>query len=341
MIGLEKRVLLKHYLDQGLSQAAIARELGISRRTVIRLVQSGELDRDLDLPPKYGPRPPGPSKLDPYKAIIQQRLADYPALSSVRLLEEIQADGYAGCYSLLRDYVRSIRPRPLPEPPNRFETPPGKQAQVDFAEFRLPWGKRYALVVVLGHSRHKWFRFFDRQDMRSLFRGLEEAFHFFGGVPEELLFDQMKAVITRDLRLLGGQLVLNEEFQRFAAHWGFKAKACRPYRARTKGKVERPIRYIRENFFYGRTFLNDADLDEQRSHWLEKANRRIHRTTNEVPLERFERDERHLLRPLSTSAYLSVLLPPEPPARATTAVPRIAVEKRPLTAYAALVGGAV
>jgi transposase len=257
----------------------------------------------------------------------------------VRLLEEIEPAGYAGGYSQLRDYVRSIRPRPAPEPPNRFETPPGKQGQVDFAEFRFPWGKRYALVVVLGHSRHMWFRYFKRQDMRTLYRGLEEAFHFYGGVPEELLFDQMKAVITKDLRLLGGQLVVNEESLRFAAHWDFTPRACRPYRARTKGKVERPISYIRGNFVYGRSFLNDDDLDSQRGSWLDKANHRVHRTTHEVPVVRFERDERHLLRPLASSAYLSVLLPPEPTPRAVTPLPRVAVEKRPLTTYAALVGG--
>lgn len=84
----------------------------------------------------------------------------------------------------------------------RFETPAGHQAQVDFGEFKFPWGKRYALVVVLGFSRLLWVRFFKRQDMRTLFHGLEEAFAFFGGVPRELLFDQMKAVITKDLRLM-------------------------------------------------------------------------------------------------------------------------------------------
>lgn len=343
MIGLETHVLLRHYLDAGLSKSAAARRLGIDRRTINRWIAAGELERNLDQPPRYGPRAPRPKKLDPYKAIIAERLKDFPELSAVRLLEELQAAGYTGGYSQLRDYVRSVRPRPAPEPPNRFETPPGKQGQVDFAEFRFPWGKRYALVVVLGHSRQMWFRFFKRQDMRTLLRGLEEAFHFFGGVPEELLFDQMKAVITKDLRLLGGQLVVNEEFLRFAAHWDFKARACRPYRARTKGKVERPIRYIRENFVYGRTFLNDADLDCQRGQWLEKANRRVHGTTGEVPLERFERDERHVLRPLAEGPYLSILLPPEPqaPAVARTLPRTIAVEKRPLSAYAAMVGGRV
>jgi transposase len=313
----------------------------MDRRTINRWIAAGELDRDLDDPPAYAPRPRRPGKLDPYKAIIAQRLCDFPDLSSVRLLEEIQAAGYAGKYSQLRDYVRDMRPRPTPEPPNRFETPPGRQGQVDFAEFRFPWGKRYALLVVLGHSRLMWFRFLKRQDMRSLYRGLEEAFHVFGGLPEELLFDQMRAVITTDLRLLGGQLVVNQEFLRFAAHWDFKPRACRPYRARTKGKVERPIRYVRENFVYGRTFLNDADLEEQRARWLDKANRRIHGTTREVPLERFEREERPVLRPLADGAYLSVLLPPEPVTRTTSPLPRVAVEKRPLSAYAALVGGGV
>src|SRR5690606_21099325 len=115
---------------------------------------------DLEEPPRYKARPPVPKKLDPYKATIRKRLEDYPALSAVRLLEEIRAAGYTGGYSQLRDYVRQVRPRPPEEPVVRFETPPARQAQVDFAEFRLPWGKRYALLVVLGYSRHMWVGFY-------------------------------------------------------------------------------------------------------------------------------------------------------------------------------------
>ena len=133
----------------------------------------------------------------------------------------------------------------------------------------------------------------------TLIDGLEEAFGSFGGVPQELLFDQMKAVITRDLRLEGGALVRNAEFLRFAHHWGFTPRACRPYRAQTKGKVERPVRYLRGNFVYGRTFLHDADLDHQRQRWLERvANVRVHGTTRERPRDRFDREERFLLQPL-------------------------------------------
>jgi transposase len=208
-------VILRHYLDQGLSKTAIAELLGINRRTISRWIAAGELDRDLEEPPRYKARPPVPKKLDPYKATIRKRLEDYPALSAVRLLEEIRAAGYTGGYSQLRDYVRQVRPRPPEEPVVRFETPPARQAQVDFAEFRLPWGKRYALLVVLGYSRHMWVGFYEKQDMRTLFLGLEAAFRFFGGVPEELLFDQMKAVITRDDRLSGGRVKAGLELDGF------------------------------------------------------------------------------------------------------------------------------
>jgi hypothetical protein len=98
------------------------------------------------------------------------------------------------------------------------------------------------------YSRLLWCRFYPRQDMATLIDGIEEAFLYFGGVPQELLFDQMKAVITRDLRMEGGALVRNGEFLRFARDWGFTPRACRPYRAQTKGKVERPVRYVRGNF---------------------------------------------------------------------------------------------
>ena len=117
----------------------------------------------------------------------------------------------------MRDYVRAVRPREAPDPVVRFETPAGRQGQVDFATFSLPWGRRYALVVVLSHSRLLWLRFYRRQTMAVLTGGLETAFERFGGVPKELLFDQMRAVVLSDRRVGGGELVLNAEFLRFAA----------------------------------------------------------------------------------------------------------------------------
>jgi transposase len=343
MFGRETRMLLRHYLEQGTSKSALARTLGVHRDTIHRWIRAGDLDRDLDAEPvRYGPRAPAPTKLDAYRPIIEARLAAYPELSAVRLLEEIRAAGYAGGYTQLKALVRHIRPAPAPEAVVRFETPAGHQAQVDFAHFRFAWGVRYALLVVLGYSRLLWCRFYPRQDMRTLVDGLEDAFRYFGGVPRELLFDQMKAVITRDLRLEGGALIRNLEFLRFAHHWSFTPRACRPYRAQTKGKVERPVRYLRSNFVYGRTFLHDADLETQRQQWLEQvANVRVHGTTGERPRERFDRDERLLLQPLAPRPYTSLVLEvpaPAPPRRRPR--PLVEVEKRSLAVYAQLAGGA-
>ena len=262
----ETRMLLKHYLEQGVSKAELSRRFGISRRTIHEWVETGQLDRDLSTGgSRYSPRRPAAHKLDPYIAIIDSRLEEFPGLSAKRLFDEVRAAGYPGGYTRVRDYVRAVRPRPTTEPVVRFETPAGHQGQVDFATFTLPWGRRHALVVVLSHSRLLWLCFYCLQTMAVLTDGLERAFARFGGVPNELLFDQMRAVVLSDQRFGGGELVLNAEFLRFAAHWGFHPRACRPYRAQTKGKVERPIRYLRESFFYGRAFANDEDLNEQAS----------------------------------------------------------------------------
>lgn len=340
MIGREKRVLLRHYLEQGMNKAAIARDLGISRRTVYHWIRTGQLDRDLDEERvAYGPRRAMPSKLDPYKPMIDARLEEYPKLTAVRLFKEVRAAGYQGSYNQVKRYARKVRPRPPEEPVVRFETPPGHQGQVDFAHFHLPWGKRSALIVVLGYSRLLWVQFYTRQTMRTLMRGLESSFAYFGGVPSELLFDQMKAVVIEDTREDDGILVENTEFVRYAHHWNFRIRACRPYRAQTKGKVERPIRYLRENFFYGRTFTSDEDLNAQVRHWVDTvANVRVHGTLRQRPVDRFEH-ERDVLRPLASLPYRSLVLPPEVKRRAKAVLPHIDVERRPLEAYAQLVGG--
>jgi transposase len=339
MYGREQRVLLRHYLERGLSKAEIARELGVSRRTVYHWVEGGQLDREVDnTAVQYTPRSAVPCKIDAFRPIIETRLAEFPKLTATRLFDEIRAAGYVGGYTQVKDYVRRVRPAPAPDPIVRFETPPGHQAQVDFAEFRLPWGKRYALLVVLGYSRLMWLQFYTRQTMAVLISALEEAFAFFGGVPAELLFDQMKSVIIEDEREIGGKLLENAEFMRFAAHWDFRIRACRPYRAKTKGKVERPIGYVRESFFYGRHFLNDADLNAQALSWLERtANARTHRTIAEVPRVRFERNERVLLKPLALRPYRSLVLAATPVAASRLSYPAVAVERRPLASYDRLV----
>ena len=324
MHGWETRMLLRHYLQRGVSKAALARRFGVSRRTIHEWVETGQLDRDLSSGGgRYSPRPAVPHKLAPYTGIVEARLEEFPGLSAKRLFDE----------------VRAVRPREPVEAVVRFETPAGRQGQVDFATFTLPWGRRHALVVVLSHSRLLWLRFYRRQTMAVLTEGLERAFARFGGVPKELLFDQMRAVVLSDGRVGGGELVLNAEFLRIAAHWGFHPRACRPYRAQTKGKVERPIRYIRDSFFYGRAFANDEDLNEQASRWLEgTATVRRHSTTGERPVDRFERDEREALGPLARRPYQRFGVQPatEPTRRR---VPNtVKVERRSLRVYAEAAG---
>ena len=344
MYNKEKRVLLREYLRDGWSKSAVARKLGISRRTVHNWIANGQLDRDLDEDKViYKPRPPVERKIDKYRGIIESRLEAYPRLSAVRIFDELRAGGYEGCYSQVKEFVRAVRPVAEPESVQRFETPPGHQAQVDFAYFKFPWGVRWALVVVLAYSRLLWVKFYRRQTMQLLMRGLEEAFEFFGGVPAECLFDQMKSVVIEDHRDEGGALIENIEFLRFANHWGFRTRACRPYRAKTKGKVERPIRYLRENFRYGREFLGDEDLAMQLSWWLENvANLRVHATTKERPVDRFLRDEQAILLPLASRRYQRVGTSQTMGSRATGRVmPFIDVERRPLELYNKMAGGDV
>ena len=168
MYGWDTLVLLKHLLEEGLSKTAIAARLGVSRRLIYHLIDTGQLDRDLAEPPPRRTRTAPPTKLELYKAIITTRLATYPELSAVRLFAECRDAGYGGGLTQLKAFVRDVRPRPEPEPIVRFETPPAHQAQVDFAEFRFPWGKRYALLVVLGYSRLLWLKFYPRQTMATV-----------------------------------------------------------------------------------------------------------------------------------------------------------------------------
>ena len=168
--------------------------------------------------------------------------------------------------------------------------------------------------------------------------GLEAAFVHFRGVRAEILFDQMKAVVIEDRRTNGGRLVENREFLRFASHWGFQIRACRPYRAQTKGKVERQVRYTRMGFFYGRDVASYADLNAQALRWLTTvANVRIHGMLKERPADRFEAERPHL-KPLASWPYRPVVprLPRSAPPQPDEAVFRalVEVERRPLTDYA-------
>ena len=161
-------MLLKYYLERGVSKAELSSGAPIGARV------GRDGCRDLSSGgSRYAPRPPAPHKLDPYTGIIDARLEEYPGLSAQRLFDEVRAAGYPGGYSRVRDYVCAVRPREPTESVVRFETPAGRQGQVDFATFTLPWGRRHALVVVLSHSRLLGLCFYRRQTMAVLTDGLE------------------------------------------------------------------------------------------------------------------------------------------------------------------------
>jgi hypothetical protein len=213
---------------------------------------------------------------------------------------------------VVRDHVREIRPARSVGYESRFETPPGEQAQVDFARFEVefadePGMKRivWLFSMVLGYSRLIWARFVLHQDLQSVLRCHIAALEAIGGAPCTILYDRMKtAVLGEDA---DGLVIYNRALVDLARHYGFQPRACRPYRAKTKGKVERPFRYIREDFFLAGAFRNLEDLNDQLRHWLDTvANPRVHATTNRVVNEAFA-EERASLRALPSIPYRAVL----------------------------------
>jgi transposase len=229
---------------------------------------------------------------------LRARLEAYPGLSARRLLREICERGYTGGYSTVRDTVRALRPAGGGSPfAVRFETPPGQQAQVDFAQFRVRFTSApesvqivWLFSMVLGFSRLIWGRFAQRQTMQTVLACHRAAFEAIGGVPREILYDRMKTAVLGEDE--DGRVVYNRTLGEFARHYGFLPKACRAYRPETKGKVERPFRYIREDFFLGGTFRDLDDLNLQFGNWLGNvANPRVHASTGRVVNEAFAQEQ--------------------------------------------------
>ena len=251
-------------------------------------------------------------RLDPYKAYLQERIAAYPQLSGRRLLREVRDLGYDGGYTAMTDFLRSVRPPATLPVEVRFETPPGRQAQADVALFQVVFTDEPAVTrivwlfsLVQGFSRWLWARFVLHQDLQTVLRCHIAAFADLGGVPEEILYDRMKTAVIGEAA--EGGIVYNRTLLDFAGHYRFHPKACRPYRAKTKGKVERPFRYIRQDFFLGRTFRNLDDLNTQLADWLVTvANVRVHATTQRVVAEAFA-EEKSKLQELPSLPFGSVL----------------------------------
>ena len=308
MIQLGELMMILELHRQGLSITAIARRTGRDPKTVRKYIERG-----LE-PPVYGPRQVGrPSKLAPYLDYLRERLEAFPDLSAVRLTREIRERGYKGAYTAVKRFLAAIRPQNQPKPYEvRFETPPGCQAQVDFARFVTTFADEPGITrvvwlfsLVLGHSRYIFAQFVMHQDLQTLLRCHMLAFTAIGGVPLEILYDRMKTAVTGEDA--DRNIIYNRSLVALAQHYRFLPRACRPYRAKTKGKVERPFSYIRQDFFLGRTFRNLEDLNAQLADWLATvANVRLHGTTQRIVSEAFAAEQTEL-QSLPTFPFDAVL----------------------------------
>ena len=337
VVGQERWEELHRLKASGMTVSGIARVTGLDRKTVRRCVRQVRWQA-------YRRSARRESLLAPHREWLKQRAPEVGYSARILFQELVAQRSFEGGYGTVRDAVRPLRLETAAAALTqcRFETEPGEQAQVDWGQVRVALGLQivevHIFVLTLGYSRRAWAEGYEHERMESLLAAHEHAFEHFAGVTREILYDRMRTVMLGER---GGQKRWNPTFQAFARHWGFEPRVCRPYRAQTKGKVERPVRYLRGNFVYGRTFLHDADLDQQRALWLDRvANARCHATTGEPPRDRFDRDERFLLQPVARERYRSLILDRRSPSAPPRPRPMVAVQKRPLTAYARLAGGA-
>jgi len=290
---------VRELFEKGLSKTEIARRLGIDRKTVARSLKEG--------PTRRYRRGKQPSKLDPFKEYITQRVVVDGVTNAQVILREIRERGYQGGITILKDFMHPLRP---PKPTKftiRYETEPGEEAQVDWSYFgtHVIHGvqrKLWCFAMVLSWSRMLYIEFVWETDEAILQRCHIHAFEYFGGVPRQIVYDNMKTVAIG--RLENGQVQWNPQFLDFAHYYGFRPRTHRPYRAQTKGKIERPMGYIKGNFFQGIRFDSLEDLNSQARRWLDQvANVRVHGTTHEVPLLRWQERERFELRALTVPPY--------------------------------------
>ena len=285
---------------RGESVRAIARQLNCSRNTVRRYLRDQDAQR-------YGPREPRACKLDDYKSYLHERVGQARPrwIPATVLLREIQERGYAGGISQLKAWLALLK-KSEPEPLARFETPPGVQMQADFTYVRRGRDPLLALVATLGYSRASYVKFVacSGEDVATLCAGLREAFDYFGGVPEHVLFDNTKAVVIERDAYGEGQHRWNSELLELADRCGFKPRLCRPYRAKTKGKVERFNSYLKGSFLIPLAATLEASglrLDAHLANvhvrrWLDEvANARVHATTKAVPAVRLAEERAVML----------------------------------------------
>ncbi len=302
--GLHNRIVQLH--RQGMSIRGIARQLGISRHQVARVLAAHQADRDQGsrgaLP---RPKQKRASSLDEYQEQLAQLLARYPNITAVRAHEELVKLGFAGGYGIVKRRLRELRGARKAEWVQRFETGPGVQAQMDYSTYTIDFtteGRRrvHLFSYLLAYSRRQYLNFVESQDFSTTTREHKRAFEYFEGVAATCLYDNMKVVVAR---YDGDEPVYNTRFLAFATHYGYRPVACRPRRSQTKGKVERPFHYVETNLLNARTFQSLEHLNDVLRWWLrEKADVRIHRETGERPIDRYQKEQPYLI-PLPTHPY--------------------------------------
>ena len=300
MLRMEKWMDIKMLKQQGHSIRKIAELTGYSRNTV-RKVLRGQAPQPFHKPVRE-------SLLDQFKPYIEQRYQEC-ALSCARLIEEIRPMGYQGGIDTIRRFVRTLKPaiKAKERLTVRFETPPGRQAQADWAycgRFTNGAGQLisiYCFVIILSYSRAMYVEFTTSMKLPLLIECHLRAFDYFGGWVESVLYDNMKQV------RIDAQ-TLNPLLLDFANHYGITIKTHRPRRPRTKGKVERMVNYLKGNFLNGRSFVDLNDLNVQARHWLETvAHTRVHATTQQRPCDLLTQ-ERAALVPLGSIAPYQLTL---------------------------------
>ncbi len=276
-----------------LSISEISRLLRIHRKTVRHALESV-----LKPPLNEARGRRAESKLEPFKTYITDRLKEYPNLTGAKILMEIQKQGYGGGYTILKDYIKQMRVGKQPSAFLRLETQPGEYAQVDWANIgHIVIGKAKrqlsCFVMVMSYSRMMYIEFTLSQCIEDFMAAHVNAFRFFGGIPKKINYDNLKTVV---LAHIGSDIQFNLRFMDFAGYYLFKPVICAVRKPNEKGKVESGIKYVRSAFLAGRLINSQLQIQSDALEWLKKeANERIHGTTREKPILRFESEKNKLL----------------------------------------------
>lgn len=283
--------VLRLYFAEKLSQRRIASRLSIHRQSVAALIarQRVRLARPQE--------PPRPSILAPCYERIESLLREDPARSAVNVLQKLRLASYKGGLTILKDYLRTRRPESEPKAYLSLEFLPAQAAQVDWGDFGDPfgWGRKlWCFVMVLCWSRMLYLEFTLSANFESFLRRHENAFRFFGGVPQEIWYDNLAtAVAERKQKLIR----FNPRFLAYSGFHGFKPVACNKAAGWEKGRVEDGVKYIRYNFWPGRSSPDPGNLNLQGFEWRDQfANKRLHAATRKIP-ELVYGEEKSLLRP--------------------------------------------